>query len=149
MEAGLFYFLGLTMPGPWWPEALSLVLNSTPRNLQTQSMESRIIPSILVTLRYKLVLQFPGHFGDQNDRKKSFLEGFLAFSLLKILSYSPASGSICLFFPNLMLEAQNWEPESLGLSSSSATTDCATHCKFLPYSEPLILHLSSGDNCIR
>ena len=57
-------------------------------------MESRIIPSILVTLRYKLVLQFPGHFGDQNDRKKSFLEGFLAFSLLKILSYSPASGSI-------------------------------------------------------
>ena len=57
-------------------------------------MEKRIIPSILVTLRYKLMLQFPGHFGDQNDRKKPFLEGFLAFALLKILSYYPASGSL-------------------------------------------------------
>lgn len=62
-------------------------------------------PIIFVTLRYKFILQFPGHFGDQNDREEVLPRGFLAFALLRILSCSPASGSICLFLPNFMLKA--------------------------------------------
>ena len=105
MKTGLFCFLGLTMNArAMGPGALSLVLNYTPRNIWTQTMESRIIPSILVTLSYKLMLQFPGHSGDQNDRKKPFLEGFLAFAFLKFLSHSPPSASICSF-PTLCWKA--------------------------------------------
>lgn len=57
------------------PEALSLVLNSIPINFWTHrgKQNRTIIPSILVTLIHKLMLQLPGHFGDQNDRKKPFL----------------------------------------------------------------------------
>ena len=74
----------------------------TPKLLHTDHGNHNI-PSILVTLRYKLMLQFSGHSSDQNDKDKPFLKGFLAFSFLKFLLSSPPFASI-FFFPDLTLK---------------------------------------------
>lgn len=61
------------------------------------------------------MLQFSGYFGNQNDRDKPFLKGFLAFAFLKFLLPFPPFASICLWFPSLTLNSTELGTRKFGI----------------------------------